>query len=104
LQRLLQLLKAAAEPRVQDLGSPRGRRKNIALANLVIHAADFWEMDLKRRFRIDYHKGAGLTPGFDFVKALLKPIDHVTDRQIITAMRTEIKLRRVPVLQKRRAR
>ena len=76
----------------------------MALQNLVIHAADFWELDLKRRFRIDYRKGAGLTPGFDFVKALLKPIDDVTDKQIITAMRTVIKLRRVPVLQRRRAR
>jgi len=82
---------------MQVKGSPRGRSKNMALANLVIHAADFWEMDLKRRFRIDYHKGAGLTPGFEFVKALLKPIDDVTDTQIITAMRTEIKVRRVPV-------
>jgi len=76
----------------------------MALQNLVIHAADFWELDLKRRFRIDYHKGAGLTLAFEFVKALLKPIDEVTDTQIIAATRTEIKLRRLPAMQKRQAR
>jgi len=61
----------------------QARAPTIESVCLVIHAADFWEMGLKCRFRIDYHKAASLTRDFDFVEALLKPIDDGTDTQIV---------------------
>lgn len=71
-----------------------GPKKNFGLELLVRKAADFWTGELKRGFTVDYHKGAGLTPAFEFVCTIVKPLDDVPDEKIITAMRGEIKERR----------
>jgi len=93
LIRLLQLLRASAADQAKLLAIPRGRHKNLGLENLTRKAAEFWTIDLGRRFSIDYHEGAGITLAFDFVKALVTPLDDVAAEQIITAMRTEIEWR-----------
>jgi hypothetical protein len=67
LVRLLELLEATAAQRAQRLLSRGGRPKNFGLEDLTRH--------------------------FDFVQALVAPIENVTDKQIITAMRSEIAAR-----------
>jgi hypothetical protein len=96
LLRLLDLLRNAAIQQARHLESHGGRPKNFGLGDLVRHAAHFWTGTLGRQFSIDYHQGAGTTPAFDFVKALVVPIDDVSDQQIVTAMRAEIAKRNSP--------
>lgn len=90
---LLELLKTATAQQAQYLRQRGGRHMNFGLEDLIRLAAEFWTEGLKRPFTIDYHKGAGLTPAFAFIKSLVAPLDDVPDTQIVTAMRTEIKKR-----------
>jgi hypothetical protein len=90
---LLELLRKAAANQARGLASRGGRPKNLGLKYLTWLAAGFWVGELEKPFTLDYHGGAGLSPAFDFVKALIAPIDAVKDKQIITVMRTEIALR-----------
>lgn len=93
---LLELLRTAAIRQAGYLASRGGRPKNFGLEDLTRLAADFWIGELGRRFRIDYHQGAGVTPAFEFIKALVTPIDDVSDKQIVSAIRAEIARRRSP--------
>lgn len=93
---LLELLRTAAVRQAGYLASRGGRPKNRGLEDLTRHAADFWIGELGRPFRIDYHEGTGITLAFEFIKALVTPLDDVSDKQIVTAMRTEIAKRRSP--------
>jgi len=94
LLRMLRLLGEAARTHAEALKSRGGRPKNLGLKTLTHRAADFWIEVLERRFSIDHRRGAGLTEAFAFVKALVAPLDDVTDAQIITAMRSEIRQRK----------
>jgi len=60
---------------------------------VVRRSADFWGDHLNRKFTVDYHKGAGLTPAFLFVQKLINEIELIADNKIINAMRSEIALR-----------
>ena len=93
LLRLLTLLENSTDQRIRYLTSSGGRPLNYGLEILTRKAADFWTERLGRRFTIAYHQGIGTTRAFDFVQALLEPFDEVTDIQITTAMRAEVKSR-----------
>jgi hypothetical protein len=93
---LLEALRTVAIRQAGHLATRAGRPKNFGLEDLVRHAAEFWIGALGRPFRIDYHQGAGVTRAFEFIRALVTPIDDVSDRQIVTAMRAEIAKRRSP--------
>ncbi len=91
LMRLLRILGKGIDRNIEYLAPPRGRRPDYAIQTLVRRAAEFWVGYLDRNFTVDYHKGAGLTPAFEFVKMLALEIDEaITDTKIITVMRTEI--------------
>jgi hypothetical protein len=94
LHRILKVLKAGNQIWLEEFKSRPGKSKNAGLESLVRNAAEFWVTDLRGKFTVDYHEGAGLGRAFEFVQTLMKPIDDVTDEQIITAMRTEIRTRR----------
>jgi hypothetical protein len=91
---LLDLLDATAQRKIASYKGTRGPRRNDGLEAIVMKAFVFWKMDLKRRFTVDYHKGAGLTEAFQFLRALIDPLDDVTDQQIISTMRRQIALQR----------
>ncbi len=101
---LLELLDTAAIRHAGYLAPRGGRPKNLGLEDLTRLGADFWVGELGRRFTVDYHQGAGLTSAFDFIKALASPLDDISDKQIITAMRAEIARRRSPGPRKTRRR
>jgi hypothetical protein len=90
LVRLTELLKATLAHRIDHLKPKPGPKRDFALERLVSSTAVFWTIDLGRRFTLDHHQGAGLTQAFEFVRALVKPLDDISDDKIITAMRTEI--------------
>ena len=70
-----------------------GRRPDMAL-HLSVSAASFvWRTSLGRKFTLDYAKGKGLTPAFEFCKAVLAPVGPISDQRIITAMRADIRER-----------
>ncbi|HVB79574.1 MAG TPA: hypothetical protein VNE82_06430 [Candidatus Binataceae bacterium] len=93
---LLDLLRTATIRQAKYLASRGGRPKNFGLEDLVRHAADFWAVELGRRFTVNYHQGEGITRAFEFIKALVAPLDDISDKQIVTAMRTAIATRRSP--------
>lgn len=91
LQRLLKLLDFAAKEGIKSASPPKGRKKNYAIGNFARRAAYVWTDMLGRPFTVDYHKGSGLTPAFEFVQSLVKRLDPtVSDTAIITGMRTHI--------------
>jgi hypothetical protein len=94
LLRLLELTKATSAWHAQKMASRSGRRANLGLHELARKAAEFWIEVLHEPFTLDYHEGAGVTRAFEFVKALVTPLDDVTDKQIVTAMRAQIAARR----------
>lgn len=94
LQRMLEILRTAIRGQIGKLTSRGGRPKNEGLDLFMYYAADFWVGELGRRFSIDHHKGVGLTEAFEFSKFLLTPLDDVSDAQIVTAMRRQIRERR----------
>lgn len=94
LVRLLELIKRTAAWHARFLETRGGRPKNFGLEELARKAAEFWSTELNRQFTVDYHKGTGVTVAFKFVRALVAPLDDVSDRQIVTAMRAQIAARR----------
>jgi hypothetical protein len=94
LRGLLDLLGETAQRKIASYKGTRGPRRNDGLEAIVMKAFVFWTADLKRRFTLDYHKGAGLTEAFQFLRALIDPLDDVTDQQIISTMRRQIALQR----------
>ncbi len=90
LVRLLNILKAGVDFEIQNSTSIGGRPKSTGLLIFINRIADVWIINLERRFSIDYHEGSGVTEAFDFIKALLSPLDDIPDARIVTAMRAEI--------------
>lgn len=73
----------------KDIGGPRS---NEAMRMWVINLRKLWVDVLKRRFTIDYHKGQGTTPAFDFCWAAIRLVDKsVRKDKLITAMRKVIR-------------
>ena len=67
----------------------KGRKADNPLLSLVRRLAYVWTELLKQKFTIDYHKGSGLTPTFQFVKLIVQRIiPDIRETEIVTAMRT----------------
>jgi hypothetical protein len=94
LIRLLGLLEVAAQQQFRRLAPSKGRRSNnYELEILIGKLADFWVDSLGRKFSLDYHDGTGLSEAFQFVQAVIGPIDKIPDKHIVTVMRTVIRAR-----------
>ena len=97
---LLELLKASTERSIKMLTSPPGPKINEALEGFVRKVADFWVLRLNQRFSVYHRKrddprtGDRLTPAFKFIRALVAPLDDISDNNLVTAMRKEITWRR----------
>ena len=94
LRRLLNILKIGVGETIDHETMAPGPQSHLGMQNLVTDAADFWIEVVHGRFSLDYHKGVAWTATAEFVKALVEPLDDVTDSQIVTAMKAEIKERR----------
>lgn len=46
-----------------------------------------WTYELRRPFTLDYHKGSGTSPAFQFVKDMIARAHEATESEIISAMR-----------------
>ena len=89
LKRLLSLLEDAADIAMDNSVVPKGRKPDYPLLGLVRRLAYVWTELLKQKFSIDYHKGSGLTPAFQFVSLIVRRvIPDVRETAIVTAMRT----------------
>ena len=88
---LIRLLDNAADKGLEDFAPERGRKRNYPVENFTRRAHYIWAEMLGRPFTVDYHKGSGLTPAFDFVKYLLHHLDDdIPENGIVTAMRKVI--------------
>ena len=89
LKRLLSLLEDATDLALDNSTAPKGRKPDYPLLGLVRRLAFIWTELLKQKFSIDYHKGSGLTPAFQFVRlAVQTVIPDIRETEIVTAMRT----------------
>ncbi|MAN45351.1 MAG: hypothetical protein GYB49_16165 [Alphaproteobacteria bacterium] len=89
LKRLLSLLEDATDIALNNSAVPKGRKPDYPLLGLVRRLSYVWIELLKQKFSIDYHKGSGLTPTFQFVKLIVQRIiPDIRETEIVTAMRT----------------
>jgi hypothetical protein len=94
LSRHLEILNAGLETMVAQSAPSSGRPINQGLEVFVRHAANFWTQELAREFTLDYEDGTGTTQAFLFVQFLISPLADISDKQIVTAMRREVGVRR----------
>ncbi len=94
LIRLSELLEKSALEQVNYFRERPGPKINSGLEYLVRHVASLFLTALNRPFTIDHHKPIAASEAFDFVSALIAPLDDVSDTEIMTAIRTEQGLRR----------
>ncbi len=94
LIRLLELLEKSALEQVNHIRERRGPKINFGLEYLVRHVADLFLTTLNRPFTVDHHKPVAASEAFDFVSALIAPLDDVSDTEIMTAIRAEQSVRR----------
>ena len=95
LMALLNLLAATAEYGKHIYSERPGPKIDQALEMLVRRAANFWILELGRKFTIDHHKGTGTTKSFLFLRTLTSNVDaDISDTQLVSAMRADRKFRR----------
>ncbi len=93
-ERLVRFIVGLAERQLSDIEMDKGGRpKNLGFADFMDYVAEFWETEVGRRFSVDYHDGEGMTPAFEFAKRVVRELDDVSDKQVITAMRLQIRKR-----------
>lgn len=96
LERLLRLIETATDLGISRFKPNKGRKRKVALENLVRRLAYIWNSLLNRPFTVDYHQGSGLTEAFAFVSAIAALVDSdITQTEIVTTMRTVVKERRL---------
>ena len=89
LKRLLSLLEDATDIAMDNSAVSKGRKSDCLLLGLVRRLAYVWTELLMQKFSIDYHKGSGLTPAFQFVRLIVqRVIPDIRETEIVTAMRT----------------
>jgi len=89
LRRLLSLLEYATDLALEKSTIPKGRKPDYPLVSLLRRLAYVWTDLLDQKFSIDYHRGSGLTPAFEFVYLIVQRIvPDVRETEIVTAMRT----------------
>lgn len=97
LMRLLEILDKGIDDDKTRSAPKRGPRVNFGLEVIARQAAEFFAVELKGRpFTIDPHKPFKATPAYDFVKALVEPLDTVTHDDIVTAIRGAKTIRKSP--------
>ena len=89
LIRLLELLEKSALEQANFFRERPGPKINLGLEYLIRHVADLFLITLNRPFTIDHHKPVAASEAFDFVSALVAPLDNVSATEIMTAIRTE---------------
>ncbi len=94
LVRLLELLEKSALDQISHFRERSGPKINSGLEYLVRHVADLFLATLNRPFTVDHRKPVAATDAFEFIAALVAPLDDVSDTDIITAMRAEQSARR----------
>lgn len=94
LIRLLELLEKSALDQINHFRERRGPKINFGPEYLVRHVADLFLTTLNRPFTVDHHKPVAASEAFDFVTALIAPLDDVTNTEIMTAIRAEQSVRR----------
>lgn len=89
LLRLLDVLGFGMDQEIQlGLRKP-GPRINLGLEIVAMQTSQFFKIELNGRpFTIDQHKPFKATQAFDFVKALIDPLDDLTQNEIVTAIRS----------------
>jgi hypothetical protein len=92
--RLLELLEKSALEQINHFRERPGPKVNLGLEYLVRHVADLFTTTFDRPFTVDHHKPVAASEAFDFVSALIAPLDDVSDTEITTALRAEQTLRR----------
>jgi hypothetical protein len=85
----LELLKNSSLDQAEYFRGRPGPKINIGLEYLVRRVADLFLATLNRPFSIDHHKPLAASEAFDFVSALVAPLDDVSDTEITTAIRAE---------------
>src|ERR1700761_1197097 len=93
LIRLLELLEKSALEQANRIRERPGPKINFGLEYLVRHVADLFMTTLNRPFTLDHHKPVAASEAFDFVCALVAPLDDVSGTEIMTAIRAEQSLR-----------
>ncbi len=94
LIRLLELLEKSAFEQADNFRERPGPKINLGLEFLVRRVADLFTTTLNRPFSIDHHKPVAASKAFDFVSALIAPLDDVSDTEITTAIRAKQNWRR----------
>jgi hypothetical protein len=94
LIRLLELLEKSSLEQADYFRERPGPKTNLGLEFLVRRVADYFVSELKRPFSVDHHKPIAASEAFDFISALIAPIDQVSSTEIMTAIRTEQNRRR----------
>lgn len=92
-ERYLKFFEEGLKQTLKNTKPRGGRPKNEGLHNAIHYIASFWEFKLLRKYTLDHHNGKGLTEAYKFTRRLLAPLDQIDEKQIITAMRAEIKER-----------
>lgn len=89
LSRLLDILGFGLKEEIElNLRKP-GPRINLGLEIMAMQVSQFFKTELNGRpFTIDQHKPFKATQAFDFVEALVSPLDDVSQNEIITAIRS----------------
>lgn len=85
---LLEILSNGVAEQIRRSAPKRGPRINWGLEVLTVQATQFFAIELNGRpFTVDQNKPFKPTVAFDFIKALVRPLDIITDKEIITAIR-----------------
>jgi hypothetical protein len=90
----LELLEKSALDQINHFRERSGPKTNAGLEYLVRHVADLFLTTLNRPFTVDHHKPVAESEAFDFVAALIAPLDDISDTEIMTAIRAEQNARR----------
>lgn len=87
LDRSLSLFRSFLQSKLKRLDSKGGRPRNKGLQGFTEYAWMIWTNELGKPFTLDYHKGSGTSPAFQFVKDMIAPAYEASDREIVSAMR-----------------
>ena len=83
----LNLLRNRIETQLNQSKLKPGRPRKEGLQIFASYMRLIWVDILERPFTLDYHKGSGTTPAFEFVRDMAAPLVSVTDTEIVGAMR-----------------
>ncbi|MEH6476821.1 MAG: hypothetical protein V7727_14110 [Sneathiella sp.] len=83
----LSVFRGVLQSKLENLNNKGGRPRNKGLQGFTEYMWMLWTIKLGRPFTLDYHKGSGTSPAFQFVKDMIAPAYEATETEIISAMR-----------------